>query len=78
MKKGQTGETEFLIGMGNRIRQLRKAQGVTQAKLAMLLNCEKSSLSRMEAGQTNTTILTLKKIAGALEVPLSQLFLQGD
>jgi putative transcriptional regulator len=78
MKKDQGEEAVFLIAMGKRIQWLRKERGMTQVVLATLCDFEKSNLSRIEAGKTNTTVLSLQKIARVLEIPLSQLFSRGD
>jgi transcriptional regulator with XRE-family HTH domain len=67
-------EPRFLISLGKRIRELRKKKELTQNELAMQCNFEKASLSRIEAGKTNLTILTLKKICLALEIEFADLF----
>lgn len=66
-------ENEFKRRLGAHIRSLREAVGLEQIELAHRCNFEKQAMSRIEKGGTNPTILTLKKIAEALEVPLSRL-----
>ena len=62
-----------------RIRELRQAKGVTQEELA-----ERSGISRATiwALETNTekvtTTKTLLSIAGALDVPVDDLFFDDD
>ncbi len=67
-------DPRFLAALGARIRELRFKKHLTQNELAILCNFEKASMSRIESGQTNVTIYTLKKISKALEVPLSEFF----
>lgn len=47
-----------------------------QQDLAAKCNIEKSNLSRLEAGGTNPTLYTLKKIADNLGVCLEQLVIK--
>jgi transcriptional regulator with XRE-family HTH domain len=66
-------ERKFLATLGGRIRKLRLKKGLSLSELAHLCEFEKASLSRIELGKTNTTILTLSKISRALEVSLGEL-----
>lgn len=61
------------IAIGKRIKSLREAKNIPQQELAALCNFEKSNLSRLEAGGTNPTLFTLKKIADNLNVSLKEL-----
>ena len=67
-------DPKFLAVLGARIKELRLRKDLTQNELAMLCNFEKASMSRIESGRTNVTILTLKKISKALEVRLVEFF----
>jgi transcriptional regulator with XRE-family HTH domain len=67
-------ESELLSNLGSRIKKIRSEKKMSQIELAVRCEFEKASMSRIESGQTNTTILTLLKIAKALEVPLSDFF----
>lgn len=67
-------ERKFLIGLGKKIREIRLEKGFTQNNLAIACNFEKASMSRIEAGKTNVSILTLKKICKALNVEMVELF----
>ena len=67
-------DPRFLAALGARIKELRLNKHLTQNELAMLCNFEKASMSRIESGQTNVTIYTLKKISKALDVPLKAFF----
>lgn len=67
-------QAQFLILIGQNIRRIRSRKNITQFKLAALCDFEKASMSRIESGKTNTTVLTLFKISQALEVPISEFF----
>ena len=49
-----------------RILELRKKQGISQAKLAEKIGTTQGNVARMEAGRQNFTTDTLQKIASAL------------
>jgi len=67
-------DSKFLTNLGARIRELRLKKEMTQNELAMQCDFEKASMSRIESGQTNMTILTLIKISKALDVEITELF----
>lgn len=56
---------------GIAIRDAREAAGVTQTELASRIGIAQSALSRMEAGRSNITLVTLTRVATALKAPLS-------
>jgi transcriptional regulator with XRE-family HTH domain len=64
---------EFQHKLGKRIKTLREMKGVSQQELASICDFEKSNMSRLEAGRTNPTILTLLKICAALSIDLPDL-----
>jgi transcriptional regulator with XRE-family HTH domain len=47
-----------------RIRQLRKAKGLSQAKLAVMADMDPATLNRLEQGKGNPNIRTLERVAG--------------
>jgi len=65
------------MNIGTRLRELRKAKGLSQAdieKRTGLLTCY---LSRVECGHTEPKLETLGKWVKALDLELYQLFYQG-
>lgn len=60
--------------LGNRIKELRKSKGMTQLDLAAAINKDYTSITRLEAGRTNPTYITLLKVAEGLDVKVSELF----
>lgn len=66
-------DDEFLKQLGSRITQVRKEKGLTQVELSLRCDIENPNLNRIEKGNTNPTILTLKKICKELEIKLEEL-----
>ncbi len=60
--------------LGARIKEIRKARGLTQEQLAEMVDIEQKHVSRIESGKNYPTIDRLEKIAAALNVPLISFF----
>lgn len=60
--------------VGQRIRNYRTQQKLSQEKLAELSGCHPTYIGQVERGEKNATLESIEKIASALNVPLSQLF----
>lgn len=58
---------------GSRIKEIRKQKGLTQKQLGEKCGMYESQIRKYENGKANPKIETLKKIAAALEVPVSLL-----
>jgi len=56
-----------------RIRQLRKEQGLSQAKLAVMADMDPATLNRLEQGKGNPNLKTLERVATALDVEVAEL-----
>ena len=61
--------------IGNRIRQLRKDQGMTQAQLAMKLNIGDRHLRKIEAGEKGASIDILVEVATLFNVSLDYIIM---
>jgi transcriptional regulator with XRE-family HTH domain len=57
----------------DRIRQLRKEQGLSQAKLAVMADMDPATLNRLERGSGNPNLKTLQRVADALDVGITEL-----
>lgn len=68
-----TDKDDLQRAIGKRIKELRESKNIAQQDLAAACNFEKSNMARLEAGNTNPTIYTLKKIAENLEIELTDL-----
>lgn len=67
--------SEFLIEVGSKIRQHRKASNLTQEKLAEVLSIDPSYLGRIERGEVNTTLEMIFRIAESLNISANDLFI---
>lgn len=63
-----------LVGIGKRIRAIRKAQGLSQEQLANDASLDRSYLGGIERGQHNFNVITLVKIADTLNIKIGDLF----
>ncbi len=64
--------------IANRLRKLREEKKLSQGDIEERTGLLRCYISRVENGHTVPSIETLEKLAGALEVPLYQLFYEGD
>lgn len=60
--------------IGQRIRNYRTQQKLSQEKLAELSGCHPTYIGQLERGEKNATLESIEKISSALGVPLSKLF----
>ncbi len=60
--------------LGKRIKELRKTRGLTQEKLAELINIETCSLSAIESGRHFPSLPTIEKISNILNYELNNFF----
>ena len=67
-------ENNIYRQLGKRIREIREKIGVTQEKLAFKAKISPSFLSHVERGTKKASLMTIKRIANALEVPIPNLF----
>lgn len=58
---------------GEKIKKIRLKNGITQKKLADLLNTSQQNIAQYESGKRKPKIETLHKIAHALNVPVTEL-----
>lgn len=64
--------------IGITVRRIRKRLGLTQKQLAQQASIKQSYLSRIETGQRALSLDVLERIAGALEVPPSDILKVAD
>ena len=60
--------------VGLRIKQLRSQQGISQEKLALKAEIDRTYLAGVEQGRRNPSIKSLEKIINALEISFSDFF----
>lgn len=64
--------------IGWNVRLLRVALGLSQERLALEADIDRSYVGRIERGTENVTVTALDAIAKALGVPVSRLFSEPD
>ena len=67
-------EKDILLRFGNRVREIRKEQKLTQVQLAEKIDLSTNFIGMVERGKRNTTIDKMYKIIDALGVKPSNLF----
>ena len=74
----ETPKDEEAMLIGQRIRQLREQKGLSQGDLQQSSGLPRAYISRVEHGHTVASLRTLQKFAKGLDVPLYQLFYEGE
>jgi transcriptional regulator with XRE-family HTH domain len=64
--------------VGDRLRALREQKNLSQGHIEKRTGLLRCYLSRVECGHTVPSIETLEKWARALEIPLYQIFYEGE
>ena len=64
--------------MNNRLEELRKARGVTREDLAALLDVSRQTISSLEKGRYNPSILLAFKIARYFGLSIEDIFLYEE
>lgn len=67
-------DSKYLKALGQHIRIIRKQMNMTQLDLACKMDNFSEQIGRIERGEQNVTVCTLKKIADALSIPMRELF----
>lgn len=66
-RNGQA-KAPVLVAIGAAIRRMREARAISQDRLALSAEVDRSYMGRIERGDNAVAVLTLVKIAAALEV----------
>lgn len=67
-------EQKFIYNFGKRLATIRKRKGITQEKLADIIEVHRTYIGFIEQGKRNPSIGNVHKIAKALKVPIKDLF----
>jgi XRE family aerobic/anaerobic benzoate catabolism transcriptional regulator len=62
-----------LLALGERVRRLRAARGMTRKAVALAADVSERHLANLEYGIGNASFLVLQQVAGALQCPLAEL-----
>lgn len=64
----------ILIKFGQRIRNLRKARGLSQEQLAELTGFHRNYIGMIERGERNPALVNIEVFANVFDMSLSELF----
>lgn len=67
-------DLQYLQAFGNNLKKIRISKGLSQEGLADKADSVLSQIGRIERGERAPTILTVKKLADALEINPGELF----
>lgn len=59
---------------GNRIKELRQAQHLSQEKFALQIDMDRTYLASIESGKRNVSLENIKKLADGFGITLEKLF----
>lgn len=62
------------MDIGERIKKIREARGLSQKEVATMIKMDQSQYSKLEKDKTDPSVSTLNKVAKALGIQLSELF----
>lgn len=71
--RADTKVNPALSALGATIRALRIEQGISQERLALLAEVDRSYVGRIERGENNIAVLTLVRLAAALSITAGEL-----
>ncbi len=64
----------ILEKVGRRVKELRNEQGISQEKLALKAEIDRTYLAGVEVGKRNISIKSLEKILKALDITFADFF----
>lgn len=70
--------SELLATVGNKVRTMRKAKGMTLARLSDITGLSQAIVSQIERGLANPSFTTLAQLAHGLDVPVGRFFIGQD
>jgi transcriptional regulator with XRE-family HTH domain len=66
------------MGLGEQIKKIRLAKGLSQKEVVLGANIEKAQFSRIENNKTDPSFSTIEKIAKSMGCTMSELFSNGE
>lgn len=66
-------KSEILIRFGNKVKELRKSQNLSQEDLADAAGLHRTYIGMIERAEKNITLINIEKIAKALNTPINNL-----
>ena len=66
-------DANLLAGIGRRVREARERRSMARKTLSQSSNVSERYLAHLEAGEANVSVLLLRNVARALDLPLTEL-----
>lgn len=66
-----------LVAFGRAVRRLRRARGISQEELAHIAGIDRSYMSSVERGGQNAGLMTISRVAAALNVTVAELMVKA-
>lgn len=70
----QMDKDKFLKDFGKHLRKVRNESGISIREMELRGDLSRQIISKMELGQNNSSVTSLRKYAAALEMDLEELF----
>lgn len=70
-----TNKDPNIVAFGKRIREIRKAKGISQENLALIAQIDRSYMGKIERGEFNLTLSKIYQLSEALEVEITEFFI---
>jgi transcriptional regulator with XRE-family HTH domain len=70
----ESSDNDYLKAFGNQLKVMRKKMGYSQERLSYEADIELRQIGRIERGEINTGILSVKKISETLNIDKKDLF----
>jgi XRE family aerobic/anaerobic benzoate catabolism transcriptional regulator len=71
-------DARFLSGIGKFVRETRDRRGIARRILAQQADISERYLAQLEAGEANASVLVLRSVARALDVPLPEMLAERE
>jgi XRE family transcriptional regulator, aerobic/anaerobic benzoate catabolism transcriptional regulator len=71
---GALHDAEFLLFVGNKVREARSRRAMTRKMLAHEADVSERHLAQLELGEGNVSIVLLRRITTALNIPIAEVF----
>jgi transcriptional regulator with XRE-family HTH domain len=68
----------LLLSLGGAIRRIRLEKKLSQEKLALLAGIDRTYVGQVERGDNNVAILTLSRLATALDLSIAELVQEAN
>ena len=68
------GKKKILVAFGDKVRELRKQEGISQEELSYKADLHRTYIGMIERAEKNLTLTNIEKIAKALNVDIKELF----